>query len=198
MMFDLKVLQSLTVAMILVFTGQAVAEQTATTAHEFSFESIDGSETIDLGRLGGKPVLIVNTASFCGFTPQYSGLEDLWQRYKDRGLTVIGVPSNDFGGQEPKSEQEIQGFCQGAFNITFPLTKKYKVKGPDAHVFYQWLGTTTKGRGSPRWNFHKVLLNGDGQVAEWFASSVEPHAPQVENAVERELQRAVKPTKNPA
>lgn len=197
MIFDVKVLQSLTLAMILILPGQAVAEQTATTAHDFSFVSIDESETIDLGRFSGKPVLIVNTASFCGFTPQYSGLEDLWQRYKERGLTVIGVPSNDFGGQEPNSEQEIQGFCQGAFNITFPLTRKYKVKGAGAHAFYQWLGKTTEGRGSPRWNFHKVLLSGDGQVAKWFASSVEPNALQVENAVEHELRRVAMPSKNP-
>ena len=93
--------------------GQGLAGEAASTAHDFSFEAIDGSGTIELEDFRGKPVLIVNTASFCGFTPQYSGLEALWQRYQDRGVVVLGVPSNDFGGQEPKSEQEIQGFCQG-------------------------------------------------------------------------------------
>ncbi len=159
------------------------------TAYKFSFQSIDESEMIELVRYRDKPVLVVNTASFCGFTPQYSGLETLWQSYKDRGLVVLGVPSNDFGGQEPKAEKEIQEFCQGGFGITFPLTKKYRVNGPRAHAFYQWVDTATQGAGSPRWNFHKILVGADGKIAEWFASSAKPNSARVRDAIEKELQR---------
>ena len=162
-------------AFLLVFlTVIASAGERGTTAHQFAFTSIDEEEKIELSALAGKAVLVVNTASFCGFTHQYSGLEALWRKYRDRGLVVLGVPSNDFGAQEPHSEARIKEFCQGAFNITFPLTRKYKVKGSGAHDFYRWVAKTTKGDGSPRWNFHKVLLDGEGRLARRFPSSIAP------------------------
>ena len=141
------------VALLLVVAEPAQAGDPPASAHDFSFTSIDESETIALENYRGKVVVLVNTASFCGFTHQYSGLETLWRTYRDRGVVVLGVPSNDFGSQEPKSEAEIKTFCEGAFNVTFPLTKKYRVKGKDAHAFYKWVDTTTGGKGSPRWNF---------------------------------------------
>jgi glutathione peroxidase len=119
--------------------GRAVMPTTAqlTTAHEYSFQSIDGNP-LPLSRYAGKAVLVVNTASMCGYTPQYADLEALWQRYRDRGLVVLGVPSNDFGGQEPGSAEQIKDFCEVNFAIDFPLTEKQVVTGPKAHPFYQW------------------------------------------------------------
>ncbi len=162
----------------------------ASGAHAFSFTAIDESEKIDLAKYRGKAVLVVNTASFCGFTYQYEGLQALWQRYEDKGLVVLGVPSNDFGGQEPKGEAEIAEFCSGAFNVTFPLTRKYKVKGAKAHSFYQWIASETKGKASPRWNFHKLLIGGDGRLVDWFPSAVKPQSAKLIKAIERELGRS--------
>lgn len=173
--------------LLVLLTVVASAADRAATAHKFAFTSIDEEEQIDLSSLSGKAVLVVNTASFCGFTHQYSGLEALWRKYRDQGLVVLGVPSNDFGAQEPHSEAKIKEFCQGAFNVTFPLTKKYKVKGVSAHGFYKWLAKSTSGAGSPRWNFHKVLLDGEGKLAQWFPSSVAPESPKLTKAVERTL-----------
>src|SRR5579864_7923889 len=107
-------------------------------AHEFEFTSIDG-KPLKLKQYAGHPVLIVNTASECGFTPQYRGLEALWRKYKDRGLVVLGVPSNDFGGQEPGTEQEIKNFCSTRYEVTFPMTAKNAVVGKNAHPLYQWI-----------------------------------------------------------
>ena len=132
-------------------------------------------------------LLVVNTASFCGFTPQYDGLQKLWQRYEGKGLVVIGVPSNDFGAQEPKAESEIQEFCQGAFGITFPLTAKYEVKGAGAHAFYKWAVASLGPQAAPRWNFHKVLVGRDGKAVAAFESAVAPDAARLVSAIEREL-----------
>ncbi len=152
-------------------------------AHDFSFVSIDETETLDMKAYAGKAVLVVNTASFCGFTHQYSGLEKLWRTHREAGLVVLGVPSNDFGSQEPKSESEIKSFCQGAFNITFPLTKKTRVKGTNLHGFYNWVANTTSGQASPRWNFHKLLIGKDGRLVTWFPSSIEPGSAKVKDAI---------------
>ncbi len=184
--------------MLLASSGVVMAEDQQGNAFEFSFESIDGTETIKLESYRGKVVVLVNTASFCGFTPQYKGLENLWQSYRERGVMVLGIPSNDFGGQEPKSEQEIKNFCEGAFNISFPLTKKYRVRGPNAHEFYKWVDAITQGKGSPRWNFHKILLSADGKLSEWFASSVRPSSSKLKNAIDRELRRLDELDREPA
>ena len=152
-------------------------------AHAFSFVSIDETETLDMKAYAGKAVMVVNTASFCGFTHQYSGLEKLWRTHREAGLVVLGVPSNDFGSQEPKSESEIKSFCQGAFNITFPLTKKTRVRGAKSHGFYQWVASTTSGKASPRWNFHKLLIGKDGRLVKWFPSSIEPGSAKVNDAI---------------
>ncbi len=175
-------------AIVLVFLSvAALADDKMAGAHDFSFVAIDESEQLDLKAFAGKPILVVNTASFCGFTHQYSGLEALWRAYRDQGLVVVGVPSNDFGAQEPKSEKEIKSFCQGAFNITFPLTKKTKVRGPDAHGFYRWIAKSTSGKASPRWNFHKLLIGKDGRLEHAFPSSVEPGSEKLKRAIEAAL-----------
>ena len=161
-------------------------EARAASAWEHSFEAIDGGK-LDLAQYKGKVLLVVNTASFCGFTPQYSGLQKLWETYEDKGLVLIGVPSNDFGEQEPKAEGEIKTFCEGAFGITFPLTAKYHVKGAAAHPFYKWVVANLGPASAPRWNFNKILIGRSGQPIATYGSSVTPQAAQLVAAIEAEL-----------
>jgi glutathione peroxidase len=140
--------------LLMVFSvmGIGMAQQ-PTRAFDFDFISIDG-KPMPLEAFEGRVLLVVNTASFCGFTPQYKGLQALSDTYEAKGLTVIGVPSNDFGAQEPKSEAEIKTFCEGAFGITFPLTEKAVVKGAAAHPFYRWALAQLGADAAPSWNFH--------------------------------------------
>jgi glutathione peroxidase len=155
-------------------------------AHDFTFTGI-GGEKLPLDRFKGKPVLVVNTASECGFTPQYAGLQKLWQRYKDRGLIVLGVPSNDFGGQEPGTEPEIAAFCTKNYGVDFPLTAKVDVVGAKAHPFYKWLASELGDAGQPRWNFHKYLIGPDGAIAGVFPSKVAPESLELGTAIEAAL-----------
>ena len=156
------------------------------TAYDFAFDAID-SKPLPFAQFRGKVVLVVNTASFCGFTKQYAGLEAIYEKYKDRGFVVLGVPSNDFGEQEPGTNAEIATFCQGAFNVTFPLTDKYDVKGATAHPFYKWAVTTLGDAAAPKWNFHKYLVGADGKLIAAFATTVEPNAPKIIAAIETAL-----------
>ena len=142
-------------------------------AHSFAFTAIDGG-ALPLAAWAGKPVLVVNTASFCGYTPQYRALEALWRRYRDRGLVVLGVPSNDFGRQEPGSAAEIKEFCETNYAVDFPLAQKCRVIGGEAHPFYRWVAESLGEAGSPRWNFHKYLIAPDGELAGAWPSSVAP------------------------
>ena len=170
--------------------GTAQARDAVETAHDFTFTTIDG-QPFPLDRFQGRVVLVVNTASFCGFTNQYEGLQALWDDYRDRGLTVIGVPSNDFGAQEPGTPEEIKKFCEVNFGITFPLMEKTRVRGPDAHPFYAWIEQTQGIRATPQWNFHKYLIGPDGQVLAWFPSRVTPTSADVRGAVEAALEGQV-------
>ncbi len=156
------------------------------TAFDFEFKTIDGAP-MALSAWRGRALFVVNTASKCGFTSQYTALQRLHESYAARGLTVIGVPSNDFGGQEPGDEAEIQAFCRSRFHVTFPLTAKTKVIGADAHPFYRWAGQTCRKSAQPRWNFHKYLIAPDGKLVDWFASVTAPTAERVTTAVERVL-----------
>jgi glutathione peroxidase len=162
------------------------AEAMKRTAFDFSFEAIDGSP-MPLKAYAGKVLLVVNTASDCGFTGQYEGLEALWQAYKDKGLVVIGVPSNDFGGQEPGSNAEIKQFCESRYRVTFPMAGKTVVKGKDAHPFYGWAEAALDGDGTPSWNFHKYLIGRDGKVKDYFSSMTGPSASSLKKAVEAAL-----------
>lgn len=171
-----------------------------TTAYDFSFTSIDGMP-MPLAQYSGRVLLIVNTASFCGFTSQYAGLESLYETYRDRGLTIIGVPSNDFAGQEPAAEAEIKQFCETTFGIEFPLTSKVSVSGEKAHPFYRWAGATLGTVAKPRWNFHKYLVAPDGQLVDWFSTITAPSSPAVIEAIEQQLRRInrpAEPTTKPA
>ncbi len=142
-------------------------------AHQFAFQHISGGE-LALSAFSGGTVLIVNTASQCGFTPQYRDLQGLWERYGDKGLTVIGVPSNDFGAQEPGTETEIASFCEVNYAVTFPMVTKQVVVGGDAHPFYKWVVAEAGEGAAPKWNFHKYLIGPDGQLAGTFPSKVGP------------------------
>lgn len=157
-----------------------------TNAHAFSFTSIEG-KPLPLTAFKGKAVLVVNTASACGLTPQYKGLEALWRAYKDKGLVVLGVPSNDFGAQEPGSEKEIQTFCETRFGVDFPLTSKEHVIGAGAHPLYKWIAGELGEAATPKWNFHKYLIGKDGAIAGTFGSRVEPESGELKQAIEAAL-----------
>lgn len=156
------------------------------TAHDFTFDGLTGG-TWPLAGFAGKVVLIVNTASRCGLTPQYRGLEALWRRYKDRGLVVLGVPSNDFGAQEPGDAAEIGAFCERNYGVDFPMAAKVPVIGAGAHPFYRWVLDQAGEAAAPKWNFHKYLVGKDGALREVFGSRVEPEDPALIAAVEAAL-----------
>jgi glutathione peroxidase len=155
-------------------------------AYDFEFTSIDG-KPLKLSDFNGKAVLVVNTASACGFTPQYKGLEALWRKYKDRGLVVLGVPSNDFGAQEPGSEAGVKNFCSTHYDVTFPMTAKNAVIGPNAHPLYKWIAAQAGEAAAPRWNFHKYLIGPKGELAGAFPSKVAPESAALLDAVETAL-----------
>src|SRR6195256_1906604 len=155
------------------------------TAYAFSFPALAGGD-IRLAEYAGRPLLVVNTASLCGFTPQYAGLQELWSQFQGRGLVIVGVPSNDFGGQEPGGATEIAQTAQHQYGVTFPIAAKAVVKGPNAHPFYKW-AAEARPKQVPRWNFHKYLIGRDGYIAEVFPESVEPSDTRVKTALARAL-----------
>jgi glutathione peroxidase len=154
------------------------------TAFAFHFAGLKGGD-IQLAEYAGKPILIVNTASQCGYTPQYAGLQQLWTRYRDRGLLIIGVPSNDFGGQEPGGASDISATANHQYGATFPLAGKAVVKGPGAHPFYKW-AAAERPLETPHWNFHKYLIGRDGRIAAVFPTQTEPTDAKVIAAIGRE------------
>ena len=150
-------------------------------AYTFSFPAIKGG-TIRLSDYRGKPILVVNTASLCGFTGQFAGLQQLWTRFHPRGLVIIGVPSNDFGGQEPGNAEEIMANAEGQYHVEFPMAAKTRVTGPDAHPFYRWTASL-RPREIPRWNFHKYLIDRKGQLGEVFPTSTDPSDSRIISAL---------------
>jgi len=158
----------------------------AKSAHEFSFRTIAG-EPLPLSDFKGKAVLVVNVASQCGLTPQYSGLEALWKSRRDDGLVVVGVPCNDFGSQEPGTEAEIKTFCETRYSVDFPLTAKEHVIGDAAHPLYKWVAEELGEAAMPKWNFHKYLFNKDGSIAGTFGSRTPPDDSAMNEAIEAAL-----------
>lgn len=153
------------------------------TAYDFSFETLDGNP-LPLSKFKGKVLLVVNTASQCGFTPQYKGLEELYKKYEAKGLVIIGVPSNDFGEQEPGSSAEIKKFCALNYGVTFPMTTKQVVSGDEANPFYKWTYSVLGFGSAPKWNFHKYLIDTNGKVVDYFASTTAPDSPKLVSAIE--------------
>ena len=154
--------------------------------YDFSLPRLGGG-TIELAEFAGRPLLIANTASKCGFTPHYAGLQRIHEAYRDRGLVVIGVPSNDFGGQEPGSEAEIGAFCQKNYGVTFPMAGKVHVSGREAHPLFRFLADAGGALSRPRWNFYKYVLGLDGTLAAWFSSLTRPESGRVKKAIEEAL-----------
>lgn len=181
-----RLFRSSLVAVLLAFAGAPAAADPAASAYDFGFTAIEGGP-LPLSQFKGKTVLLVNTASQCGFTPQYEGLQALWERYRDRGFVVLGVPSNDFGGQEPGSEAEIKQFCEVNFEVDFPLTAKEHVVGDAAHPFYRWAAERLGIAAKPRWNFHKYLIDRSGKQVQSFDTRVEPNDPKLIQQVEKLL-----------
>lgn len=171
-------------ALLLAFSGSVQADSSL---YDLSATRIDGTRA-SLSEFKGKVALVVNTASECGFTAQYAELQELYSRFKDRGLVVLGFPSNDFGGQEPGSNSDIQHFCSSKFGVTFPLFSKIKVVGPDSDPVYRFLTSSTGGQ-EVGWNFEKFLVGKDGLVIDRYPSAVRPLSSQVTDAIERALSK---------
>ena len=152
---------------------------------DFKIDSISG-EVINFNDYNGKVVLLVNTASYCGFTKQYTDLQFLWDTYKSKGLIVLAIPSNSFN-QEKKSNKEVKEFCEVNFNINFPISKITKVKGNDAHEIFKWAKDNYGKSAVPKWNFHKILINKDGKIEETFTSFTKPTSNKLIKKIEQIL-----------
>jgi glutathione peroxidase len=161
----------------------AVAQEASMSFFDLSAKTLDGKAQ-PLSAYRGRVLLVVNTASECGFTPQYGGLEKLHEEYEAKGLTVLGFPSNDFGGQEPGTAEQIASFCTTKYAVRFPLFEKVATKGPEQSPVYAFL---TKQHGEPRWNFHKYLVGKDGQVIAAFPSKVTPESTELRGAIDQAL-----------
>ena len=154
--------------------------------YDIEIESING-EIISLSKYKGKAIFLVNVASNCGFTKQYADLQNLWEKYRKKDLIVIGMPSNQFGGQEPGSNTEIKDFCETNFNINFLMTSKQDVKGENAHEIYKWAKISYGKSAVPKWNFHKILINKNGKVEDTFASFTKPLSKKIIKKIEEIL-----------
>jgi glutathione peroxidase len=177
--------------MFSIFQSSAKANNTKQTAYAFSFNYLMENKPLALSEFKGMVILVVNTASQCGFTPQYEGLETLYMNYKDEGFVIIGVPSNDFGGQEPGNSQEIANFCKINYGVTFPMASKEVVSGDSAHPFYIWAKQTLGFGTSPKWNFHKYLINRKGELIDYFNSTTSPESSRFKEAIEKALKETM-------
>lgn len=173
-------------ATLLLTAFLAIPMAPATTLNDFTIATIDGKQR-NLADYSGKVVMVVNVASFCGYTKQYATLEQLYAKYKDQGLVILGVPANDFGAQEPGTDEEIAAFCSTKYNVTFPMFSKMVVKGSDKSPLYVWLtsgGGNAKLAGEVGWNFEKFLIGKDGAIISRFKSNVEPLSSELTSAIE--------------
>ena len=155
-------------------------------AYDYKFNDIDGSE-LNLNKFKNKVIVVVNVASQCGFTKQYEDMQKVWENYQNKGVVMLGVPSNDFGKQEPGTSEEIKNFCEAKFGITFPMTAKVSVKGENAHPFYIWARENHGKSTIPKWNFHKIIIGKDGKVLDTFASMTNPSSKKFIKAIEKAL-----------
>ena len=155
-------------------------------AYDFSFNDLDGS-LLSLGNFKEKVIIVVNVASQCGFTNQYEDMQKIWEKYQSKGIIILGVPSNDFGQQEPGSNKEIKNFCEAKFGITFPMTEKVLVKGTNAHPFYIWAKENYGNSAIPKWNFHKIIINKEGKIEKTFSSITNPSSKKFIEVIENLL-----------
>lgn len=170
--------------------SEVSASKALESVYGYSFPALSAGKTIALSDYKGSVILVVNTASQCGFTGQYKGLQKLYDTYKDDGLVIIGVPSNDFGGQEPGSSEEIAAFCEANYGVSFPMAAKQIVSGDDAHPFYVHAREKVGFLGAPKWNFHKYLISRNGEVVDYFNSTTAPDASSLRDAITAEIEKS--------
>lgn len=168
------------------FYANAEPKSSDKTAYDFAFETLDG-KPLPLSDFEGKVLLVVNTASKCGFTPQYKALQALYEKYQGQGLAVVGVPSNDFGAQEPGNSGEIKAFCELNYGVTFPMTTKQAVTGSEAHPFFTWISGVLGMGSAPKWNFHKYLIDKHGKPVDFFLSTTAPDSDKIIGKIEQLL-----------
>ena len=155
-------------------------------AYDFNFKSLEGNN-MSLAEYKNKVIIVVNVASQCGFTKQYEDMQNIWEKYQSKGIVMLGIPSNDFGDQEPGSSKDIKNFCEAKFGITFPMTEKVSVKGEKAHPFYKWAKENYGTSAIPKWNFHKIMIGKDGKIFDTFASITNPSSKRFIKAIEKAL-----------
>lgn len=183
----MKRLCSLLITALAMFSSSPSQAAEDSTLYSIPLKSIEGKDT-SLKAYSGKVLLLVNVASRCGYTPQYEGLEALWRKYRDKGLIVLGIPSNDFGAQEPGTNEEIQQFCKSKYDVSFPMLEKIHVKGDEQHPLYAALtGTNSPVPGPVKWNFGKFLISKDGKILSRFDSKVEPESAELTGAIDKAL-----------
>tara|TARA_B100000029_G_C17570786_1_gene956510 strand:- start:1447 stop:1998 length:552 start_codon:yes stop_codon:yes gene_type:complete len=182
----LKKIKIVILLVMISFFGNKLSANYEKLAYDFNFKDLDGS-SLNLSEYEGKVIVIVNVASHCGFTKQYEDMQKVWEKYQAKGLIMIGVPSNDFGNQEPGSNTEIKNFCEAKFGITFPMTEKVSVKGINVHPFYKWAEENHGKSAIPKWNFHKIIIDKEGKVSDTFASITSPSSNKFIKAIEKLL-----------
>ena len=165
------------------FIGNNASGKYEMLAYDFKFNDLDGS-TLDLSDYKGKIIIVINVASQCGFTNQYEDMQKIWETYESKGIIVLGVPSNDFGRQEPGTNEDIKNFCEAKFGISFPMTEKVTVKGSNAHPFYIWAKENHGSSAVPKWNFHKIIIDKNGMIANTFTSITNPTSKKFIKAIE--------------
>ena len=182
----IKKLKLLILIIMISFFGNNVSAKYEKLAYDFQFKDLDGS-ILNLSEYKNKVIVVVNVASQCGFTSQYEDMQKIWDGYQEKGLVVIGVPSNDFGNQEPGNSKEIKNFCEAKFGITFPMTEKVIVKGDNAHPFYLWAKNNHGKSAIPKWNFHKIVVGKNGKIIDTFASITKPTSKRFIKSIEKAL-----------
>ena len=170
--------------MIMSFFSTGVSGDYNKLAYDFNFNDLDGS-ILKLSDYKNKVIVVVNVASQCGFTNQYEDMQKVWKKYQEKDVVILGVPSNDFGKQEPGSNEDIKNFCEAKFGISFPMTEKVSVKGADAHPFYIWARENFGKSAIPKWNFHKIIIDKNGKVADTFSSITNPSSKKFIKALEK-------------
>ena len=179
----LKKLKLFLLLIMISFLGNKVSANYDKLAYDFKFNDLDGS-ALNLSEYKGKVVVVVNVASQCGFTNQYEDMQNVWEQYQSRGIVILGVPSNDFGQQEPGTNKEIKNFCEAKFGITFPMTEKVSVKGTGTHPFYLWAKKNHGESAVPKWNFHKIIINKEGKIEKTFSSMTNPSSKKFKKVIE--------------
>jgi len=182
----LKKLKLFLLLIMISFLGNKVSANYDKLAYDFKFKDLNGS-ALNLSEYKGKVVVVINVASQCGFTNQYEDMQKVWEQYQAKGIVMLGVPSNDFGKQEPGSNEDIKNFCEAKFGISFPMTEKVSVKGADAHPFYIWAEKNYGKSAVPKWNFHKIIINKEGKIEKTFSSITNPSSKKFIEVIENLL-----------